>query len=249
MLRCTLLTIAFVPWILVPSIAAADDATGKPTPSAETTAAEQEEDNDPLEPLNRFTFSLNTVLRTVVINPLVDVYQAVTPDPMEKAISNAASNLTEPVTAASSLLQGDTENAKKSTQRFLVNSTAGLAGTRDVAAEEMGIERRKEDLGQAMGAGGMESGPYLVLPIFGPSTTRDAIGDVAVSVAVPPAGIANTADNAATYAKNKDSLDALTKNSLDPYVVEREAYLQHRRTEVLNSQAPLEEIPDFDEKK
>ena len=249
MLRCALLTIALVPWFLAPSIASADDAAGKTVPSATTTPAGQEEDRDPLEHLNRFTFSLNTVLRKVVINPLVDVYQAVTPDPMEKAISNAASNLTEPVTAASSLLQGDTENAKKSTQRFLVNSTAGLAGTRDVAGEEMGIEHRKEDLGQAMGAGGMEAGPYLVLPIFGPSTTRDAIGDVAVSVAVPPAGIANTADNAATYAENKDSLEALTRNSLDPYIVEREAYLQHRRTEVLNSQAPLEEIPDFDDKK
>lgn len=248
MVRFSFLSIALLSWVLIPAAAIADDAPGKNEKPQEK-PVEAEETKDPLEPINRFTFSLNTALRTVIINPLIDVYQAVTPDPMEEAISNAASNLTEPVTAVSSLLQGDTENAKKSTQRFLVNTTAGLGGTRDVAAEEMGLERRKEDLGQAMGAGGMESGPYLVLPIFGPSTTRDAIGDVAVTVAVPPAALANTADNTATYAENKDAIDALTRNALDPYIVEREAYLQHRRTQVLNSQAPLEEIPDFDEKK
>ncbi len=248
MTRYGVFPIAFLSWVLVSGAAIAEDPADKPDAVPNPPAA-AEETEDPLEPINRFTFSLNTALRSVIINPLIDVYQAVTPDPLEEAVSNAASNLTEPVTAASSLLQGDTENAKRSTQRFLVNTTAGLGGTRDVAADEMGIERRKEDLGQAFGAGGMESGPYLVLPIFGPSTTRDAVGDLAVSVAVPPAGLANTADSAATYADNKDDLDALTRHSLDPYVVEREAYLQHRRSEVMNSQAPLEEIPDFEEQK
>ena len=248
MARCDAFSMTLLSWVLISTAVVAEEPGDQKVDPAATPAA-TEDTKDPLEPINRFTFSLNTALRTVLINPLIDVYQAVTPDPVEEAVSNAASNLTEPVTAASSLLQGDTENAKRSTQRFLVNTTAGLGGTRDVAADEMGIEHRKEDLGQAMGAGGMESGPYLVLPIFGPSTTRDAVGDLAVSVAVPPAGLANTADNAATYAENKDDLDALTRNSLDPYVVEREAYLQHRRSEVLNSQAPLEEIPEFDEKK
>ncbi|MBL6928133.1 MAG: VacJ family lipoprotein [Rhodospirillales bacterium] len=213
-------------------------------------AATAEEDKDPLESLNRFTFQLNTVLRKMVIDPVVDVYQAVTPDPLEKAISNITANLTEPVTAASSLLQGDTENAGIATKRFLINTTAGLGGTNDVAADEMGLERRKEDLGQAAGAGGMSPGPYLVLPILGPSSTRDALGDVAVSIAVPPAGLANTADNATAYSDNQDDLNAMTRGALDPYIVEREAYLQRRQTQVSNdAQTPLEEIPEFEETK
>jgi len=173
--------------------------TDPPKPPADQATAE--EDKDPLESLNRFTFQLNTILRKAVIDPVVDVYQAVTPDPLEKAISNITANLTEPVTAASSLLQGDTENAGIATKRFLINTTAGVGGMADVAAED-GLERRKEDLGQAAGAGGMTAGPYLVLPIIGPSSTRDALGDVAVSLAIPPAGLANAADSATAYSDN-----------------------------------------------
>jgi len=220
------------------------------TPANQGAAEAVNNDKDPLESLNRFTFQLNTVLRKMVIDPVIDVYQAVTPDPMEKAISNFTANLTEPITAASSLFQGDTENAGIATKRFLVNTTAGLGGTNDVAGEELGLERRKEDLGQAAGAGGMSPGPYLVLPILGPSSTRDALGDVAVSVAIPPAGLANTADNATAYSDNQDDLNAMTRGALDPYIVEREAYLQRRQAQILNDdQAPMEEIPEFEEGK
>jgi len=231
----------------------AADPSGAP-PSSEPAAAPPAassqapaENPDPLEPVNRFTFKLNKVLRTLVIDPLIDAYQAVTPEPVQKAISNATTNLTEPVTAASSMLQGDTENAGIATKRFFINTTAGLGGTRDVAAEKMGLEHRKEDLGQAAGAQGVDTGPYLVLPIIGPSTTRDALGDVAVSVAVPPAGLANAANQATQYSENQDAINALTQGSLDPYVVEREAYLQHRRVEVSNEQGPLESIPNVEE--
>ena len=225
------------------------DADPPKPPSDKDTVEAVDKEKDPLESLNRFTFQLNTLLRKAVIDPVVDIYQAVTPDPLEKAISNITSNLTEPVTAASSLLQGDTENAGRATKRFLINTTAGVGGMADVAAEE-GLERRKEDLGQAAGAGGMEAGPYLVLPIIGPSSTRDAFGDVAVSLAIPPAGLANAADSATAYSENQEGLQALTQGALDPYIIEREAYLQRRQAQILNDeQMPLEEIPEFEDAK
>jgi phospholipid-binding lipoprotein MlaA len=247
MRRSAVICTAALAGLLFPLAAIGADGDKPASTDAAQVQAQEEKDKDPLEGLNRFTFGLNTVLRKTIINPLVDVYQAVTPDPLEKAISNATTNLTEPVTAASSLLQGDTEHAGVATKRFLVNTTAGLGGTRDVAGEEMGLEHRKEDLGQAAGAGGMDTGPYLVLPIIGPSSTRDAIGDVAVSLAVPPAGLANAADSATKYSENQDELDGMTKGAIDPYIVEREAYLQNRRAQILNGQITTEEIPDFEE--
>ena len=104
------------------------------------------ERNDPLETLNRFTTGFNSILRGAVLDPVVDFYQFITPDDIQGAVSNAASNLSEPVTAISSLLQGDAENAGNATQRFLVNSTVGLGGLGDPATG-MGIESRAEDLG------------------------------------------------------------------------------------------------------
>jgi phospholipid-binding lipoprotein MlaA len=112
-----------------------------------TTALADEEKakgtSDLLEMLNRFTSGFNTILRKGFIDPAFDLYQYVTPDPIENAISNAASNLSEPLTVGSSLLQGDTENAGKSTQRFLINTTVGIGGLGDPATD-MGIEARRD---------------------------------------------------------------------------------------------------------
>ncbi|MEK9753705.1 MAG: MlaA family lipoprotein, partial [Rhodospirillaceae bacterium] len=112
--------------------AGADEAKPK-DPAAPATV------DDRLETLNRFTSGFNRVVRGALIDPLVDGYQAVTPQPLQDAIGNAGSNLNEPVTAISSFLQGDTDNAEKATQRFLINSTVGIGGLNDPATE-MGIE-------------------------------------------------------------------------------------------------------------
>ena len=112
-----------------------------------TTALADEEKakgtSDPLETLNRFTSGFNTILRKGFIDPAVDLYQHVTPDPIENAISNAASNLSELLTVGSSLLQADIENAGKSTQRFLIITTVGMGGLGDPATD-MGIEARRD---------------------------------------------------------------------------------------------------------
>lgn len=198
--------------------------------------------SDPLETLNRFTSGLNTVLRKGFIDPAVDLYQYVTPDPIETAISNAASNLSEPVTIGSSLLQGDTENAGKATQRFLINSTVGVAGLSDPATN-MGIEARREDLGQALGAHGVESGPHIVLPLLGPSNFRDLAGDIPVMILNPIPLAGAVAKGGVEYSGRQDTIQSVSEGAVDPYVAEREAYEQNRTYEVQNGNiAP----PEFD---
>lgn len=202
--------------------------------------------NDPFESVNRVTSGFNRIFRKVVADPMISGYQAVTPDPLEKAISNFASNLTEPVTAASSLLQGDTEGASRATGRFVINTTAGFGGVSDAAAD-MGIEQRQEDLGQAAGKAGIGGGAHIVLPIIGPSNMRDITGDVLTTLANPLHTAVSAANAGTGYAENKDEINAITEKSVDPYIAERDAYEQNRRYKINNGAAPMDDIPDFAE--
>lgn len=197
--------------------------------------------SDPLETLNRFTSGVNTILRKGIIDPVVDVYQFVTPDPIENAISNAAHNLSEPITIGSSLLQGDTENAGNATRRFLINSTVGIAGLGDPATE-MGIEARSEDLGQALGAHGVGAGPHIVLPILGPNNLRDVAGDIPVFLLNPLPLAGSVAKGTVEYADNQDAYRAISEGAIDPYIAEREAYEQNREYAVRNGAIAS---PDF----
>lgn len=222
-------------------------------PSGEPKAAgEIQAMDDPLESINRITSGFNAVVRAVVIDPLVDGYQAITPEPVQEAVSNAVSNISEPLTIGSSLLQGDTENASTAAKRFIINTTIGLGGTSDPATE-MGLEQRKEDLGQAFGFGGMAPGPHIVLPIIGPSNLRDAAGDVLTAIANPLPLAAKAASSGVSYSNNQDEIQSLSAAALDPYVVERDSYEQNRRYEVNNGVVPLMDFPqfalDYEEKK
>ncbi len=198
-------------------------------------------DQDPLEQVNRFTSDFNRALREGLIDPLVDGYQYVTPEPMQRGVSNFFSNLSEPVTAVSSLLQGDAENAGNATGRFIVNSTIGLAGTYD-RASDIGIEQRREDLGQAMGVSGIGSGPHIVLPILGPSNLRDATGDVLIGLVSPLPLAVHAAGTGVGYADHQDDIGSISDNALDPYVAEREAYEQNRTYAINNG---VQDTPDF----
>lgn len=204
-------------------------------------ADEATENKDPFEPINRVTSEFNRGLRTMLINPMATLYKAVTPPPAQDVISNTVSNLTEPLTAVSSILQGDTDNAGTSLERFLINSTIGLAGTSD-RASEMGVKSRQEDLGQAAGAQGIDSGPHIVLPIFGPSNMRDATGTV-VNALINPLALASTADDAIGYANNKDALSKMEETAVDPYVLERDAYEQRRKYVIHNGML----VPSMDD--
>lgn len=209
-------------------------------------AEEPQATNDPFEGINRVTSGFNTLVRGMIIDPLIDGYQAVTPEPIQEAVSNAVSNISEPVTAVSSLLQGDMENAATATKRFIINTTVGLGGTSDPATG-MGLEQREEDLGQAFGASGIAPGPHLVLPIIGPSNFRDAAGDILTSLANPLPLVAKAASSGVNYSNNQEEIKSLTSGALDPYVVERDSYEQNRRYEVNNGVVPLTAFPEFAE--
>ncbi len=199
--------------------------------------AAENKDNDPLEDINRVTSGFNNLVRGLILNPLIEGYKAVTPDQIQDAVSNAAQNLSEPITAVSSLLQGDTENAGAATERFLVNSTLGVGGLADPATD-MGIESRPEDLGQAFGKGGMEAGPHIVLPILGPSNLRDATGDILTSIANPLPLAGKAAQGTVTYSDNKDAIDAATANSVDRYATEKSLYEQRRAVAINDGKIP-----------
>lgn len=208
-------------------------------------ADDQAPTSDPLESVNRATSEFNAFLRKSFLDPLVDGYRKVTPDDFQHAISNIFSNLSEPVTAGSSLLQGDAENASNATRRFLLNSTVGIGGIGDPATDQ-GWRQRKEDVGQAMGAHGVAPGPHIVLPLFGPSNLRDATGDIAIGLFNPAPLAAQAAGAGVGYAERKDAVKTLNDGSLDRYAAERDAYEQHRRYQVDNGRGPAMAFPDID---
>lgn len=230
--------------ILTIAPAQAEQASPAQTPSAEADVSQQVD--DPLEPLNRVTSGFNRIFRQAVADPFISSYQALTPEPLQEAISNIGSNLTEPVTALSSMLQGDTENAGNAISRFFINTTVGMGGVSDQATE-MGIEQRQEDLGQAAGAAGTSGGAHIVLPFFGPSNMRDATGDILTTL-INPLHTATSALNAGTsYAENRDALNSLTDGAMDPYILERDAYEQNRQYRINNGTAAMSDIPDFED--
>ena len=131
--------------------------------------------DDPLEGVNRAFFYANGALDYVFFDPLARVYRFVTPAPARQAVSRAFTNLAEPVVAVNHLLQADFTRAARSVGRFLVNGIAGVAGLFDVATG-LGLEADDSDFGQTLHRYGVGDGFYLVLPVFGPSTARDALG-------------------------------------------------------------------------
>ncbi|RDL45718.1 VacJ family lipoprotein [Marinomonas piezotolerans] len=141
--------------------------------SALTAIAETPE--DPWEGYNRAVFSFNDTLDRYALKPAAQGYQAVTPTPVQKGVSNFFSNLGEIPNIGNNLLQGKWDETASSTFRFLINSTAGWFGIFDVASE-LGLQRYEEDFGQTLGYWGVSSGPYVVIPFLGSSTVRDASG-------------------------------------------------------------------------
>lgn len=132
---------------------------------------------DPYEDFNRSMFSFNETVDKYALKPIAKGYDAVTPNAVQKGVSNFFSNLGEIPNTFNNLLQGKWDETASSTFRFVVNSTFGVFGLFDVASE-MGLKQYKEDFGQTLGYWGVDSGPYLMLPFFGPSTVRDASGMV-----------------------------------------------------------------------
>jgi phospholipid-binding lipoprotein MlaA len=193
--------------------------------------------HDPLEPANRVVYKVNDGLDKAILRPLSVTYQTVTPDPIERGVRNFFQNIGEVRNATNNLLQGKLGRTAASSGRFLINSTVGILGVFDVA-KHIGIQRKVEDFGQTLGYWGLGPGPYLVLPLLGPSSVRDSsgfLGDIWLSPLqyselnlIERSGLA-TLDGLQTRA------DLLASDSLmtgDGYLVLREAYLSKRSYDV-----------------
>ncbi|WP_373186178.1 VacJ family lipoprotein [Halopseudomonas sp.] len=137
---------------------------------------------DPWEPVNRVIFSFNDTLDRFTLKPAAKAYDRFVPEPVSDSISNVFSNLGEPRNLVNDTLQGKFHDAGIDTARFLLNSTVGVLGVFDVATR-MGLQRNDEDFGQTLGAWGVPSGPYIVLPLLGPSTLRDGSSRIPESYA------------------------------------------------------------------
>lgn len=186
---------------------------------------------DPFEPVNRVVFRFNDTLDTYALKPLAQGYQKVTPDYVEQRVSNVFANLGDVVNLANGLLQGKLHDAGVDASRVLFNTTFGVFGLFDVATL-MGLPRHDEDFGQTLGAWGLGSGPYLVLPFLGPSSARDAVGRLPDSFLQPYSYMdvapRNVAFGLGTLDTRANLLSAERMITGDKYVFVRNAYLQNR---------------------
>lgn len=149
-----------------------------------STAAQAANSNDPLESYNRNVMKLNSGLTKFVIRPVVTVYRAIMPKPLRSGIANISANAKTPLIFVHDVLQGEPDRAFKAMGRFLMNSTVGLGGALDVATKA-GVPAHDEDAGQTFARWGVKSGPYIMLPLLGPSNLRDTLGSVADIFADP----------------------------------------------------------------
>lgn len=206
--------------------------------------------NDPYEGFNRTMFSFNDGLDRILLKPAAEVYQAFTPRFVRTGFSNFFSNLAEPWVAVNAALQLKGQAAVETVLRFAFNSVLGFGGVLDIATE-VRLERRYEDFGQTLGFWGAQPGPYLVLPIFGPSSVRDGIG-LAVDFQGDPLNrdptVLSTERDALSIVRLlsfRESLlragSLLDEMALDKYTFTRDVYMQRRRSLVFDGQEPPEE--------
>lgn len=229
---------------------------GCATPPADPAArAAYERSNDPLEPLNRKTFALNQFLDKWIFKPTAQAYVAVVPGDGRKAVHHMLDNMKEPTLFFNNLLQGQFRRASITLGRFVVNTTVGFGGMVDVMTLS-GVDRQPADFGQTLYTWGIPSGPYLILPILGPSNPRDALGSAVDSYDDPFTILANNygiteltttrfiVGGVEDRAKVLDELDTLEKNSVDFYAEMRSLVQQHRAAELRNGKPPDAE-PDL----
>ncbi len=203
---------------------------------------------DPIEGFNRVMFEFNDALDRVLLKPLAKGYRAVMPAPVDKGITNFFSNLDDVGSAINNLLQFKLKRSASDVGRIAVNSTVGILGFIDVASN-MNLEKTGEDFGQTLGVWGVGPGPYIVLPLFGPSGGRDAIGRVADWITDPvthvnPGEVKNSLIFIRTVDRRADLLGAsrvVEEAALDKYEFMRDAYIQKRESDVSDGNLMFED--------
>jgi len=208
---------------------------------------------DPYTGFNKGVFRVNKAVDRYVLDPVVAVYDFILPGFVRKRLANAYDNLNEPLNFVHNMLQGNPDRAGQNLGRFMINSVWGLGGLFDVAAKG-GVQEADEDLGQTLAVWGVPSGPYLVLPLFGPSTARDAFGLVGVNLANPfgfvvggqfgvevfdadtarfAVGTGQTVQARSSFDQQVDQLYSLSVE--EGYTLARSGYLQQRCFAIYNN--------------
>jgi phospholipid-binding lipoprotein MlaA len=224
----------------------------EPSPSGSAdTDADNDVTADPLESVNRYFFGNNQRFDKYLLRPLARGYQIVFPQLVQNGIANILSNLSSPAVLMNDLLQGNLPCASDTASRIGINTTLGVAGFFDVA-RAFGVPRHQADFGQTLGAWGVDSGPFLYLPVFGPSDVRDAVG-FGVDLAADPFTlefllaplreaiyVRYTAIPLDFRARNMAAIDDINRNSLDPYATVRNIGTQLRSNAVAAALAPVD---------
>ncbi|MBX9621227.1 MAG: VacJ family lipoprotein [Alphaproteobacteria bacterium] len=243
-------------FLLIPSVRAQEDAYSYmdtdeyPGEVLEISPEEFEEllhppsdlaDNDPFESINRVTFGVNNFLDDVLLDPVSAMYVGVVPEFLRERVGYFLRNLSEPIVLVNNILQGEMQDAEDTLRRFAINSTVGLGGILDVSTD-LDIPYKREDFGLTLASWGFEEGPYIVLPILGPSNLRDTIGRIGDYGFDSINWWAYFTDDNALYSytrtaaqvldsrsDNIDIIKDLKENSLDPYGAFRTWYTERRR--------------------
>ena len=205
---------------------------------------------DPLEPFNRGVYQFNDTVDRAVVKPVASAYRDVLPSPVRTGVTNFFANLQDAWSFVNNSLQLKGEAAGNSLVRFGVNTFFGLGGVLDIASE-MQIERHTEDFGQTLGYWGVGAGPYLVLPLMGPSTVRDtaalpvdAQGNLVSGVSdVSTRNSLTTLNLLNRRARLLDATSMLDQVALDPYTFTRDAFLQRRQNDVYDGYPPDDSEP------
>ena len=213
------------------------------------TGCATQNNRDPLESINRGVYKFNDVADKAIFKPVATVYKTITPSPVRTGVNNFFGNINTFISTINNLLQFKFSNAFSEAGRFVINTTFGIGGLIDLASMD-NIPKHKEDFGQTLGYLGVGNGPYLVLPILGPSTVRDTTGLVVDGYAFDPIGYLHDSDHVAESnilrgmqfidkrAELLTASDLLDNASLDPYAFMRDAYLQRRASQVQDGMTP-----------
>lgn len=229
---------------VVMSVAVGGCAT-KPDPTDEAAVQAYQEANDPLEPMNRYFFSVNMFLDEMLLKPFAGYYNIALPQVAKDGIRGILRNVNTPVILANDLFQGEGNRAGITAGRFFINTTLGVGGIFDVA-KHFGMPYHEEDFGQTLAVWGSGEGPYLMIPIMGPSNPRDAAGSVVDKLLDPMTyigyiynvGYINTIRGGLeaidTRSRNMQAIDDLQKGSIDFYATIRSLYRQQRNDAIRN---------------
>ena len=204
-------------------------------------------ENDPLESYNRAMFAFNDGLDKAILKPVAETYQDNIPQPVQTGVSNFFSNIDDIFVVINDLLQFKFAQAASDLTRLTLNSTIGLAGLIDIATP-MDLPKHNEDLGQTLAVWGFGDGPYIILPLLGPSTLRDTTGSFITAPHHPVNDIEDTEDYWATVAlmtidtrvKLLDASKLVEEAALDRYSFIRDAYLQNRLNVIHDGNPPRE---------